>query len=144
LKQPPVIPSIPVICTSRGRFGGVRHHGWPQLGLRGVFPERAVDHQHDIACRIGRRSDKGADSTRQCNAFRQDTVKNLHWRKVSEFFPRPSVDFNLYLFDLQVTNIVKILFFRNILPNQTVCIFVATALPRIVWTFKIKISVKFF
>jgi len=44
-----------------------------------------------------------AHSTRQCNTFWQDTVKNLSRRKVSEFFSRSSVDFHLYLFELILT-----------------------------------------
>jgi len=51
-----------------------------------------------------------AHSTSQCNIFWQGTVKNLDRRKVAEFFSRSSVDFCLYLFDLQGANIVKILF----------------------------------
>jgi len=62
-----------------------------------------------------------AHSTRQCNTFWQDTVKNL-----------------------QLTNVFKPLFFRRVLPYQTVCVLVATALPRRVRVNEIKTSAKFF
>jgi len=85
-----------------------------------------------------------AHSTRQCNTFRQDTVKNLGWRKVSELSPRSSVDFCLHLFDFQFANVFKSLFFRHILSYQAICVFVATALPRRVRVSEIKIGSEFF